>query len=66
MTQRTALHGPTNALHALGRAFQFGPSVDQPGVITATHTATWHMAGLIEQLRSLREDQVKQLRDGNQ
>ncbi|MFE6412525.1 hypothetical protein ACFVOR_36960 [Streptomyces sp. NPDC057837] len=66
MTERTALHGPTRAMHALGQAFQFGQSVEQPGIITATHTATWHMAGLIEQLQSLRDDRVKQLRDGKQ
>lgn len=66
MTETTTLHGPTRALHTLGHAFQFGRSVAQPGIITATHTATWHMAGLIEQLRSLRDDQVKQLRNGKQ
>lgn len=46
------------AAYRLDHAFQLGRSVEQPGIITAAHTATWHMAGMIEQLRSLRADRV--------
>lgn len=64
MSETVTLAGPTRALRELEHAFEFGSSVEQPGIITATHTATWHMAGMIEQLRSLRADQVEQIRQG--
>jgi hypothetical protein len=62
MTQTVTLAGVTRSLSQLDNAFQLGQSVRQPGIITAVHTATWHMAGVIEQLRVLREDAVKQMR----
>lgn len=62
MSKTMNLNGPARAVGALRHAFEFGASAERPGVITATHTATWHMAGLIEQLRTLRSDQVEQLR----
>lgn len=55
----------TRVTHAVGKlenAFQFGESVERPGIIDAAHTATWHMAWMIELLRSLREDQIAQFR----
>lgn len=59
----------TRAAHAMGQlshAFQFGRSVEQPGIITAAHTATWHMAGMIEHLHVLHSDQAKELRRGEE
>lgn len=64
MSNTVALTRVTQAVAALDHAFQLGPSVECPGVVTATHTATWHMAGLIEQLHTLRADQTEELRRG--
>ncbi|WP_369214698.1 hypothetical protein [Streptomyces flavofungini] len=64
MTRAIPLGGVTQAVAALDRAFQFGPSVERQGVITVTHAATWHVAGLIEQLHKLRADQAERLRCG--
>jgi hypothetical protein len=62
MNSSVIFEGPTRALRELDRAFQFGSSVEQPGIISAAHTATWHMAGMIEQLHTLRAEQAEQLR----
>lgn len=62
MRENASLNGPARAVGVLRHAFEFGASVERPGVITATHAATWHMAGLIEQLHTLRSDQAELLR----
>ena len=64
MSGTIACAGPTRALRELYHAFEFGESAESPGVIDATHAATWHVAGMIEQLRSLREAQVEALKRG--
>ncbi|MEV4227269.1 hypothetical protein AB0J81_09195 [Streptomyces bobili] len=64
MSETVTLSRATRALEGLGRAFQLGRSVDQPGIITSSHTTTWHMAGMIEHLHTLRADQAEQLRRG--
>lgn len=56
--------GVARAVGELDHAFQFGQSVQRPGVIDATHAATWHMAGMIEHLRCLRDGQVEALKRG--
>lgn len=48
----------------LDHAFQLGQSVERPGIIGAAHTATWHMAGMIEHLHALRSDQAEELQRG--
>lgn len=62
MSSTVTFEGSTRALRKLEHAFQLGSSVEQPGIITATHTATWHMAGMIEQLHTLRAEQAEHLR----
>ena len=62
MSDTVTLARVTHALGGLSDAFQFGESVERPGIITAAHTATRHMAEMIELLRSLREDQIAQFR----
>jgi hypothetical protein len=64
MTQTVTLSGPTQAMRGVEHAFQFGPSVELPGITTATHTATGHMAEMIEHLRTLWDDQAEELRRG--
>lgn len=64
MSETVTFAGPTRALAELERAFQLGSGVTQPGITTATHAATWHMAGMIEHLHGLREDQAERLRRG--
>lgn len=64
MSETIARSGAARAIRKLDHAYQFGQSVEQPGIITAAHTATWHMAGMIEQLHALRRDQAEQLRRG--
>ena len=64
MNQTITFEGPTRAMAEVERAFQFGRSVEHPGIITAAHTATWHMAGMIEHLHALRGDQLEELQRG--
>ena len=64
MNQPISLSGTTRAMAELERAFQFGRSAERPGIITAAHTATWHVAGMIERLRSLRDDCMESIRRG--
>ncbi len=66
MSETVTLTRTTRALEGLVRFFQLGRSVEQPGIITSSHTATWHMAGMIEHLHTLRADQAEQLRRGEQ
>lgn len=62
MNQAVTLAGLMRAMAALQHAFEFGMSVERPGVTDAAHTTTWHMAGLVEQLRRVRTDGVEELR----
>lgn len=62
MSQTITLDGPTRALADLEHAFQLGRHVERPGVITAAHTAAWHMAGLIEQVHMMQSDFAEELR----
>lgn len=62
MSETSPLSRVTGAAARLDHAFQLGQSVDQPGIITSAPTATWHIAGMIEHLRSLREEQVERLK----
>jgi hypothetical protein len=64
MSQTITFTGATRAMGKLERAFSLGRSVDQPGIVTAAHTATWHMAGMIEHLRTLHDDCVDAVRRG--
>lgn len=62
MTQTVTVPGTAQAMSRLEHAFQLGLGTERPGIITATHTATWHMAGMIEHLRTLWDDQTEELR----
>ena len=64
MSQTVSLQGVTRTLAQLEHAFSLGRSVERPGVVTATHTATWHMAGMIELLHKQRADLADRLRHG--
>lgn len=64
MRQTATLAGPARSVTALGRAFEFGPGNGHLGVTDAAHTATWHMAGLVEQLHALHETCAEQLHRG--
>jgi hypothetical protein len=64
MSQTISFNGTTRAMAKLEHAITLGPSLEVPGIVTATHTATWHMAGMIEQLRAVHEDFGELLRRG--
>lgn len=57
MSQTVTLNGTARAMADLERAFD-----GHPGVTDAAHTATWHVAGMIEQLRGMHEDFAELLR----
>lgn len=62
MSQTIDLAGVTRSMRALDWTFQFGQSNENPSFGEAAHTATWHMAGLIELLRTTQEIAVEQFR----
>ncbi|MFE2486004.1 hypothetical protein ACFXGR_22440 [Streptomyces mirabilis] len=62
MSETITFEGPTRALAGLEHAFRLGQSVKRPGIITAAHTATWHMAVMIEHLNGMRSDFAEELR----
>ena len=63
MSETITFEGPARAMASLANAFEHGHT-DRLGVTDTAHAATWHMAGLIEQLRSMWEDGAEQLRRG--
>ncbi|MFD4547262.1 hypothetical protein [Streptomyces sp. NPDC058466] len=64
MSETIALTRAAHAMGQLDQAFQLGRSVQQPGIITAAHMATWHMAGMIEHLHAMHADAAEDLRRG--
>lgn len=62
MIQTIDLAGVTRSMRALDWTFQFGQSNEHPSFGEAAHAATWHMAGLIELLRTTQETAVEQFR----
>lgn len=64
MSHTVTLTGPARAMGRLEHAFSLGRSVELPGIVTAAHTATWHMAGMIEELRTMHADFGEALRRG--
>ncbi len=55
----------TRAVAKLNHVYVFGKSAEHPGIIDSTVMATHHMGRMLEQLRSLNESRVAELRAGN-
>ncbi|MFI9622135.1 hypothetical protein ACIG8S_24815 [[Kitasatospora] papulosa] len=55
----------TRALTELDRSYRFGRSAEHPGLIDVTDAATHHMGVMVDQVRSLNEDRVAELRAAN-